>query len=630
MATSAAAVLTATGFVAAQDAYPVSGDQFGYGSRAVAETSFNLEIFGGGDENGGTFGGAPSLTIPLGDKLGLQVDGVAGFTADEAGFAGGAAQLFYRDPQQGLIGIAAGGYYVESVKQYAVAAIAEYYLDNITLEGLLGYQTGDVMDSVYGRVGMSIYANPNLRLGGGVSYSEETKLGGDVQIEALLTDVPGLALYATGIFDEYGAAGYGGVRFYFNSGTNLLSTDRTKQAGSPTLIDMHRNLGRPNFLTSGGAGFGLRQISLVGAAKNGGDGFGDIDPPPPPPPPPGANCGDGLICGVQDLVNNLTDNTILAPVRDLVVGLLDPNSGALSALTSALENLTSSSSGVLGPVTDLVNGLVNTQNQALEPVISGLNSILAQLTSGLTGGLTGGGLTGSGASSNDGLIDVVQGVVGNLLDGTALEGVGDLVDGLVDPNTGALAGLTGALNNLTSQQTGPLGPVTGLVNGLAGADVGALDPVLDGVHDLLAGLTNGISSALPGASAGSTDGGLIDTVQGTVANLLNGTPLQVVSDLVGGLVDPQTGALSALTGQLNNLTTPSAPLGALTGLVDGLVGAQNGALDPVLDTVNGVLSNNLSSVNLSALPAVLGQILPSIPVVGDLLNGLVGKLAGQA
>ena len=454
-----------------------------------------------------------------------------------------------------------------------------------------------------------------------------------------------MALFATGVFDEMGAMGYGGVKFYFNSANNLMHTDRTKDAGGPTLMDMHRNLSRPNFFTAGGAGFGLRQISLVGSAANGGDPFGDVDTTPPVDPNGTTTCGDGAICAVLDLVDNLTNGTILEPVNDLLVGLLDPNSGALSALTGALENLTSSDSGALGAVTDLVNALVNTNDQALEPLISGLNGIL----SGLTGGLTS-GLTGASASTGDaGLISVVQDTVGNLLGGTALEGVGDLVNALVDPTTGALAPLTGALDSLTAAQTGALGPVTNLVDTLVDPQTGALDPLLDTVNHLLAGLTGGSGSPtdalsdIPvvgdllggllgglGSSSGSTaaSGGLIDVVQGTVGNLLDGTPLQVVADLVDTLVDPQTGALSALTGQLNNVSTADAPLGAVTGLVDGLVGAQNGALDPVLDTVNGVLSNDLQSFNLSATPAVLNTVLPNIPVVGDLLGGLLGGLGG--
>ena len=566
MATTAAATLSATGFVAAQDAYPVSGDQFGYGKRAVAETSFNLEMFGGGDENGGTFGGAPSLTIPLGDKLGLQVDGVAGVTADEAGFAGGAAQLFYRDPQKGLIGVAGGGYYVESVKQYAVAGIAEYYLDNITLEGLVGYQTGDVMDSAYGRVGVSIYANPNLRLGGGVSYSEETKVGGDVQVEALLTDVPGLALYATGVFDEYGTAGYGGVRFYFNSGTNLLSTDRTKQASSPTLIDMHRNLGRPNFLTSGGAGFGLRQISLVGAATNGGDGFGDITPPPPPPPPPPPTPGYGIVTSELRALDNLLSGSVLQPVYRLTDRLINPSTGLLRPITKPIEKVTNNETGALDGLTDIHDALVGPTG-LLDPTLDAVNDLLSP---------------GTKSTLNVGRVDVYQGAMNNLLGGSILQPVANVMNALIDPKTGILAPITGRFNQATNVQNGGLrGGVTEIIYSVIGAKGGLLDPTLDAVNDLLS----------PGTKS-TLNVGRVDVYQGAMNNLLGGSILQPVANVMNALIDPKTGILAPITGRFNQATNVQngGLRGGVTEMVYSLVGANGGILDRTLDGVNNLLT----------------------------------------
>ncbi len=379
--TAVVAVVAAAGFAGAQDAVPVSSDQLGSG-KGVEETNAQLSLFGGGDENGGIYGGAPSLTIPLGDNGGLQLDGIAGVVADDVGFAGGAAQLFYRDPQKFMVGIVGAGYYVDSYAQYTVAGISEYYLDNITLEATLGYTTGKVLpDQAYGRVGLSIYTNPNLRLGGGVSYSETNKLGGDIQIEALLTDIPGMALFATGAFDNAGATGYGGVRFYFNSGTNLLTDDRTKQSSEgPTLIDIQRKLLRQNFFMTDPIGFGLRQISRAGGAtKPGGDDYGDITPPPPPPP--ATTCAD-LICTVQDTVNQLADQTLITPITDLINGLVDPTGGALSALTGPLADLTNAGSGALGALTDVVQGLVGTNDSALTPLVDALNTVLQGLSGG--------------------------------------------------------------------------------------------------------------------------------------------------------------------------------------------------------------------------------------------------------
>ncbi|PWR25972.1 hypothetical protein DKG74_03220 [Zavarzinia aquatilis] len=398
------AATSAAPFVLAQDAVPVSPDQFGAG-KGVAETNFQLGIFGGGDENGGLYGGAPSLTLPLGDNVGLQIDGIAGFVADEVGFAGGAAQLFYREPETFMVGIVGAGYFVDDYEQYAVAGIAEYYIDNITLEGTAGYTLGEVVpDQFYGRAGISIYPNPNLRIGGGLMYSDVVGLGGDIQAEALLTDIPGMALFATGAFDDKGATGYGGVRFYFNSATNLLSDDRTKQASTPTLIDIHRKLVRPNFFLSDPIGFGVRQISRAGGAATGGDPFGDV------PGDDGNGNGDGttcadLICTVQDTLGGLTDQSLLDPVTDLVNTLVDPTDGALSALTGQLADLTNVD-GALGAVTELVQGLVGTDNSALTPLVDALNEVLVGL---------GGGTSPEDITAQISAIPGLGGILGGLL-----------------------------------------------------------------------------------------------------------------------------------------------------------------------------------------------------------------------
>ncbi|MDD3444237.1 MAG: hypothetical protein PHS60_02405 [Zavarzinia sp.] len=375
-----AAVVAAASLGSAQEAVTASDGQFGEG-KAVAETNFQLSIFGGGDENGGLYGGAPSLTIPLGDNAGLQIDGIAGFVADEQGFAGGAAQLFFRDPETYMVGIVGAGYYLDSYAQYAVSGIAEFYLDNITLEATVGYTLGDVVpDQFYGRGGISIYPNPNLRIGAGLMYSDEVQLGGDIQIEALLTDIPGMALFATGAFDDKGSTGYGGVRFYFGSGSDLLGADRTKQAADePTLMDIHRRLVRPNFFLSDPIGFGVRQISRAGGAINGGDPFGDL-PDPNDNPNGGTVCAD-LICTVQDTLGGVTDQTLLDPLTDLVNTLVDPADGALSALTGQLASLTGDE-GALGALTDVVQALVGTQDSALTPLTDALNTILVGLSGG--------------------------------------------------------------------------------------------------------------------------------------------------------------------------------------------------------------------------------------------------------
>ncbi|MFA5121727.1 hypothetical protein [Zavarzinia sp.] len=558
VATSAAVLALAVAApLAAQDAVPISRDQFGYGTRAVADTNLKVDIFGGGDENGGLFGGAPSLAIPLGDSFGLQADGVAGFVADEVGFAGGAAQLYYRDPQTFAAGVAGGGYYIDGQSQYAVAAIAEYYLANITLEALAGWQWGDVVgSSFYGRAGASLFVTPDFRVGAGVAFAEDTRFAGDLQLEALLQEVPGMALFATGVLDEKGVMGLAGIRFY--TGASDLDHGPGKASGGPTLIEITRNLQRPNFLTGYGGGFGLRQISMTGGGEL------PVEPPPPPPPPPVTGNG-GLITLVQNTVDNLVGNTPLDAVSKLVDALVDPKTGVLSILTNPLDKVTDIKTGQLGAVTQVVDTLAGPTQGLLDPTLDAVNDLLSG---------------NKRATTTGGLIDTVQGTVSGLLGNTPLSFVSDLVAGLVDPQTGVLSALTGPLNSLTNVQTGKLGALTEVVDTLVGQQNGALTPTLNAVNDLLSGDSRATSNA-----------GLIDGVLGTVDNLLGGTPLAFVTDVVAGLAAPSGSLLAPLTGPLNDITRgQTGQLGAVTTLVGTLVDRNDGALDPTLDGVNRLLS----------------------------------------
>lgn len=645
---------------AAQDAYAVSGDQFGYGHKAVASANFQATLFGGGNEGGGTYGGTSSFAMPLGDNMGLQVDGVAGYAADEYGFFGGAAQLFYRDPEAMALGVMGGAYAFEGNSQYALSAFAEFYIDNLTLEATAGYQDGDVVESsAYGRVGAAVYATPNLRLGAGVSYSEKTEWGGDLQVEALLSDAPGLALFALATFDEEGTGGYGGIRFYFGAADSLAAADRTKQAGGPTLMSIQRNLSRPNMFMADPVGFGIHQISRAAAAASGGKSYGDVKPNDGDNNTGGDTPTDETNQGLVDLVNNtlaqLGDNTAIQPLTDLLNALTDPN-GDLSAITGALNDLTALDGGPLAPLTELVGALAGTNNAALNPLVDTLNGILGGLASGadptgITNGLSSlpgldslTGLFGGtplDASQGQGLIDVVNGVLSDLGDNSAIQPLTDLLNALTNANDGALSPITSALNELTALDGGALGPVTDLVQGLVATDNQALEPLISTLNSILGGLgagadTSAITSGLsllPGSdllsglfgsdvlSGGSTTAGLIDTVNGVLSGLGDGSVIQPLTDLLTTLTSTDPNApLSALTNPLNDLTAiDGGALGPLTELVNGLVGADVGALDPLIDTLNTILGGFGDGLDTTQI----SDTVASLPIIGD-LAGLFG------
>lgn len=345
--------------------------------------------------------------------------------------------------------------------------------------------------------------------------------------------------------------------------------------------------------------------------------------------------GTGVITDVQGTVGTLVNNTVLSPVGSLANGLIDPQTGALAPVTGLVDNLTSPS-GALAPVGGLVNGLVGQQG-ALTPVVATVNGLLSGVTGGLTGGAQGGpldpvlgllgGLTGGnggllgGGSAGDGVITDVQGTVGRLVNNTALAPVGGLVNGLVDPQTGALAPVTGLVNDLTSAN-GPLAPVGGLVNTLVG-DQGALTPVVGTVNNLLSGLTGGLTG---GGQGGGLLGGLLG---GSTGN--PGTGAAASGGLLGGLLGGgQSGGQSG--GLLGGLLGGGQGGGLLGGLLGGgqgggllgglLGGGAQGGSGNVLDLATGItLPQNQLGNTLD------GVLTPVLKPVEGLLNSLLGALA---
>jgi hypothetical protein len=125
-----------------------------------AVDGINGKIAGyGGGENGSTglYGAIGSLSVPLAQQWGLQVDGE--LESDRGiGLYRGAAHLFWRDPSIGLLG-AYVSYLHDNGTENAVlghisdntarfAAEGEYYLSRWTVKGLAGVETVSINSNV--------------------------------------------------------------------------------------------------------------------------------------------------------------------------------------------------------------------------------------------------------------------------------------------------------------------------------------------------------------------------------------------------------------------------------------------------------------------------------------------------
>jgi hypothetical protein len=116
---------------------------------AVDGLNAKVAGFGGVAKGHGLYGAGGSLTMPLGFRYGLQIDGIAASADTEAlgdvTVAGVPAHLFWRDPSAGLFGLY--GHYLHGdifsgADVFAGAFEGALYLGRFTIEGIAGAQGG--------------------------------------------------------------------------------------------------------------------------------------------------------------------------------------------------------------------------------------------------------------------------------------------------------------------------------------------------------------------------------------------------------------------------------------------------------------------------------------------------------
>ncbi|MGD9502670.1 MAG: hypothetical protein AB7V40_09330 [Methyloceanibacter sp.] len=217
------------------------------GSSLPAVDGLNAKIsgFGGAAKDQGVYGAAGSVTMPLGHRYGLQIDGLgAGFDSDLQGnitIGGTAGHLFWRDPSVGLLG--AYGHYgradLSGSDFWAAGAEGALYLKRLTFEGIAGVEGGPRRAGAGGGLGsdprffeigwLAYYPADNLRLSIGQSYGFEsysTLFG--AEWGAWPSGKAMTSLFALGKVAENGdGAVLGGVRIYLgNSPKSLIRRNR--------------------------------------------------------------------------------------------------------------------------------------------------------------------------------------------------------------------------------------------------------------------------------------------------------------------------------------------------------------------------------------------------------------------
>ena len=218
---------------------------------AVDGINAKIDGYGGGANHGdGFYGTTGSLSVPLGQQWGAQLDGRAQ-SADGIGAYGAAGHLFWRDPSIGLVGVYGSYWHWNgrelrelghiSTNTSAIAAQGEYYAGRWTLSGIAGVEMVSVDAPValgalsvpnrfFDTIRASYYVTDNFRLSIGHVYTS-ARHGVTLGAEHGFALGGGrmASLFAQARFAEEGHNSVlGGLRIYFGQRDKSL-IDRHRQ-----------------------------------------------------------------------------------------------------------------------------------------------------------------------------------------------------------------------------------------------------------------------------------------------------------------------------------------------------------------------------------------------------------------
>ena len=256
---------------------------------AVSSVNGKFSLEGGavGSGNNGSSGlgvAQGSVTTPLGHSFGLQLDGAVA-TAYNNFSGAGDAQVFWRDPQLGLVGAFAsvGGGSGNTASWYG--GMAEYFAGSVTLGAHAGYQlvySNTAFNGGFAMGHLTYYPVPDLALtlsGGVVVNSGFGRATLEYQPE--FNGRRSMSFFANGVAGDgasYGATA--GVRFYFGPEKTLI---RRHREDDPTafvgLVGNGGNGGTGGLWGLGGTGGnggvggnGGGAVTTLGSGGRGGNG----------------------------------------------------------------------------------------------------------------------------------------------------------------------------------------------------------------------------------------------------------------------------------------------------------------------------------------------------------------------
>ena len=332
-------------------------------------------------------------------------------------------------------------------------------------------------------------------------------------------------------------------------------------------------------------------LLLAGCNSGGDETSSETTTPPAPTAPKVAICNSESMTPAK-MVEVFAQKPVAKELSALVLSLVDPQKQTLAGLTTAIDNVVALDGANFCELTVFLQELINDEkSEDLQPLAFTLNIILTGLNNGMTSQQISSGLVpllnGTyGQANKSGLISSVTDLTGNLLGGSVLSPVQELLKGLLSPQTGLLSPLTKPLDELTAVDGGPLSPLTQLVNTLVNTKDQALEPLIALLNGVLGGMENGQTSL-------EIENGIkaLDEGQLFVKSFLSNVPFY------GAALAAQAPAVAPKP----VVTAPPKPTNPLAGLGGG---------------------------STEAKTPILGPVLVQIPVLGPVLDGLLGGLLG--
>ncbi|MEX0345945.1 MAG: hypothetical protein AB3N20_13550 [Rhizobiaceae bacterium] len=207
-----------------QPVLPPTPDQAAESKPAVdgINATLSLEV---GIDGADVVGGTGSVTFPLGHQFGLQFDASAArFDNDIVGVVPvfrGATHLFWRDPSMGMLGVFGDYFHVDlggGFNFFAGGIEGALYFNQITVDGFIGVEGGDTVDSgFFNRARLAYYPTEDLVFHIGHAYAlEEHRLlyGGEWGFAR--HGGAASSMFVEGELDEGGDTSMlAGLRFYF-------------------------------------------------------------------------------------------------------------------------------------------------------------------------------------------------------------------------------------------------------------------------------------------------------------------------------------------------------------------------------------------------------------------------------